>query len=75
MLNVGDLTAAVGEYEVTLTYEGNKVTSKINIIENTERLSLVAHNQTLELGEAENFEAENLFTITDDGKNVVVVLL
>ncbi|UKI49842.1 MAG: bacterial Ig-like domain-containing protein [Clostridium sp.] len=33
MLNVGDLTAAVGEYEVTLTYEGNKVTSKINIIE------------------------------------------
>ena len=72
MLNVGDLTAAVGEYEVTLTYEGIKVTSKINIIENTERLSLVAHNQTLELGEAENFEAENLFTITDDGKNVVV---
>lgn len=72
MLNVGDLTAAVGEYEVTLTYEGIKVTSKINIIENTERLSLVAHNQTLELGEAENFDAENLFTITDDGKNVVV---
>ena len=72
MLDLGSLEAKVGEYNVTLTYEGITATSKINIIENTKDLSIVAHNQTIELGEALNFDAENLFTITEAGQNVAV---
>lgn len=67
----GEVKAEVGSYTITLSYEGQTVTSIVEVVENF--VELRANNQVIEVGAIDDINPRELFTITENNEPVNVL--